>query len=107
MREARTSMIACSAAVWRTHFAIAVRSLWALGSRHDRSSSQMASSSSWILSFSHEGSDAWPVGAEAAFCTSWNRRSQTRSPNRLASVDSAEAAGDHNGRRFTLSWAAR
>ena len=104
--EARTWTIACCAAVWRAHLATAVRSLWALGSRHDLSSSQMTSPSS-VFSFSHAGVGAVSADGETAFCNSWKRRAQTRSPNLLASVDNAAAAGDHSGRKFTFSWAVR
>ena len=84
---------------------------WALGSRHDHSSSQGSSSlssfGSW--SFWSGGSEEPHVNSshvpDAAFLSSSDRRPQTRSENHWPNEESAEAEGDHKGRRLTFSCA--
>ena len=100
---ALTSITARLVASPRYHFWLVTRTLCALGSLHERSSSQIppSSTSSWP---SQSGRDSM-LRSPVALCTSANKRPQTRSPNRSASADNACAAGIHKGRKLTFSCA--
>lgn len=95
-----------------SHRATTRRTLWALGSRHDLSSSQGSLSvcTKTSRSFPQNG-DPDLLSTESSYKpkvtlrTSSKRILQTKSPNLWPREDKADVAGDHSGRKLTFNCA--